>query len=104
MACGCVASGYGSAKWLAAPNERSGRAATSVHEGPAMTALFTAAREIQTFCRRQKWRFCIIGGIAVQRWGEPRTTRDVDFTLLTGYGREERFLDALLKEFRSEER
>src|SRR5439155_25650652 len=44
------------------------------------------------------WRFCFIGGIAIQRWSDPRFTQDIDLTLLTGFGDEERFVDALLKE------
>ena len=38
----------------------------------------------------------MIGGVAVQRWGEPRQTRDVDLTLFTGLGREEEFVDTSL--------
>ena len=30
-----------------------------------------------------------MGGVALQRWGEPRLTQDVDLTLLTGFGDEE---------------
>ena len=44
-------------------------------------------------------RFCFIGGLAVQRWGEPRETVDVDLTLLTGFGGEDRFVSALLTHF-----
>src|ERR1017187_4944246 len=40
--------------------------------------LFEAARQLEVFCDRQGWRSCFIGGIAVQRWGEPRVTLDVD--------------------------
>src|SRR5206468_1331772 len=58
-----------------------------------------AAGEVQTFCQQQKWRFCFIGGVAVQRWGEPRLTQDVDLTLLAGFGGEETFVDACLKAF-----
>lgn len=47
-----------------------------------MIDLFETARELQAFCDRNRWRSCFIGGIAVQRWGEPRVTRDVDLTLL----------------------
>ena len=36
----------------------------------------------------------------MQRWGEPRLTNDVDLTLLTGFGEEERHIGALLREFR----
>lgn len=61
-----------------------------------MTELFTLALEIQEACRRNGWPFCIIGGLAVQHWGEPRLTRDVDLTVLTGFGREEPVVDGLL--------
>ncbi len=66
-----------------------------------MNALFAAAIEIEAFCRRQAWRSAVIGGVAVQRWGEPRQTRDVDVTILTGLGGEERYVDALLAAFRA---
>jgi hypothetical protein len=58
-----------------------------------MKDLFIVAREVQTFLDARKWRSCVIGGIAVQRWGEPRLTRDVDVTLLTGIGGEVPFVD-----------
>ena len=60
-----------------------------------------AAGEVQSFCRQKGWRFCFIGGVAVQRWGEPRLTQDVDLTLLTGFGQEADFIEALLAEFRA---
>ena len=65
-----------------------------------MNPVYAAALELQAFCRGQGWRFCFIGGIAVQRWGEPRLTVDADLTLLTGFGGEERYVDALLGTFR----
>jgi hypothetical protein len=58
-----------------------------------------AAAEIQAFCESEGWRFCIIGGLALQRWGEPRETADVDLTLLTGFGGEEGFVRKLLNRF-----
>jgi hypothetical protein len=61
-----------------------------------MTPLLEAALGLQTFFRRREWRSCIIGGIAVLRWGEPRFTRDVDVSLLTGFGREDDFIAPLL--------
>ncbi len=60
-----------------------------------MIDLFETARESQSFCDRQGWRSCFIGGIAVQRWGEPGVMR-VDLTLLAGFGDEAAFVDALL--------
>jgi hypothetical protein len=64
-----------------------------------LPGVLTAAGEVQRFCQAQGWRFCFIGGVALQRWGEPRLTQDVDLTLLTGFGSEEAFVDALLKRF-----
>jgi len=64
-----------------------------------LPGVLAAAVEVQHFCQRQHWRFCFIGGVAVQRWGEPRLTQDVDLTLLTGFGSEEKFVDPLLNEF-----
>jgi len=64
-----------------------------------MNGLFQVAAELQRFCDAQGWRSCFIGGIAVQRWGEPRVTRDVDLTLLAGFGTESAYIDALLAHF-----
>src|SRR2546423_10206108 len=60
--------------------------------------LLIAAAQIQAALHARNWKFCFIGGVAVQRWGNPRFTQDVDLTLLTGFGDEEKFVDALLKE------
>lgn len=60
--------------------------------------LLRAAGALETVLKRNGWRFCFIGGVAVQRWGLPRFTQDLDLTLLTGFGDEEKFIDALLKE------
>ena len=64
-----------------------------------MRNLFLLADEIQSFCRERGWRFCFIGGIALQRWGEPRLTADVDLTILTGYGREAEYIAELCRAF-----
>lgn len=66
-----------------------------------MTRLIQVAAELQVFLDAKSWPNCIIGGIAVQRWGEPRLTEDVDVTLLTGYGGEEPYIDALLERYRA---
>ena len=58
-----------------------------------MRDLFHLAADLQVFFIRHHWEFCFIGGIALQRWGEPRLTRDVDVSLLTGFGKEEPFVD-----------
>lgn len=64
-----------------------------------MRDLFLLAGEIQSFCRARHWKFCFIGGIAVQRWGEPRLTGDVDLTVLTGFGGEAGCIEAFLGAF-----
>jgi hypothetical protein len=58
--------------------------------------LFQVALDLQKFFVQQRWRFCFIGGLALQRWGEPRVTQDVDCTLLTGFGDEEAYIRTLL--------
>jgi len=64
-----------------------------------VNALYQAAKEISAFLDTRQWRFCIIGGLAVIRWGEPRLTVDVDLTLLTGFGGEDRYAKELLEGF-----
>ena len=66
-----------------------------------MNALFAAAAEIQHFLQRAGKRYCFIGGIALQRWGEPRFTRDVNVTLLCPYGAEQQAVKPLLAAFAS---
>lgn len=65
-----------------------------------MKNLIYTASEIQLFFERQKWQFCIIGGLALQFWGEQRLTRDVDLTVLTGFGNEEFYIDKILSKFK----
>lgn len=64
-----------------------------------MNAIFAAALDLQRFCDQRGWQSCFIGGLAVQRWGEPRMTRDADLTLITDFGTEEDFIDPLLEAF-----
>lgn len=64
-----------------------------------MIEILAAAAQVQALCESQQWRFCFIGGLALQRWGEPRETIDVDLTLWTGFGGEEPFVRKLLEHF-----
>lgn len=66
-----------------------------------MNELLQVAAEIQSFCHKRKWKFCIIGGLALLRWGEPRVTQDVDVSLLTGFGEETTYIEALLNKFQA---
>src|SRR5262245_55357068 len=59
--------------------------------------LLQAAVEVGRLCERLGYRFCFIGGLAVQRWGNPRFTADFDLTVITGFGGEEAYVDALLE-------
>lgn len=46
-----------------------------------MTPQLEAAWEIHQFLSEHGLQYAIIGGIAVQKWGEPRFTRDVDLSV-----------------------
>ena len=61
-----------------------------------MIHLFREAAALQTALDSRGLRFCFIGGIAVQHWGEPRTTRDIDLSVFTGFGGEAAVVDELL--------
>ena len=64
-----------------------------------MNQLVAQAAELQRMVDERGWRSCVIGGLAVIRWGEPRLTRDVDVSLFTGFGSEESYVRTLLDLF-----
>lgn len=64
-----------------------------------MNPIFAAALEVQEFCRTRGLRFCFIGGLALQRWGLPRLTQDVDLTVISGFGKEAEYADQFLAAF-----
>ncbi|HEX2270731.1 MAG TPA: DUF6036 family nucleotidyltransferase [Pyrinomonadaceae bacterium] len=64
-----------------------------------MIDLVTEARKFQTYCEGLGWEFCFIGGLALQHWGEPRLTRDIDVAILAGFGFEHEFASAILKAY-----
>lgn len=66
-----------------------------------MIQLIETALEIQNFLEANSWKFCFIGGLALQRWGEERVTKDVDITLLTGFGKEKDFILKLIEKFQA---
>ena len=59
-----------------------------------MNEVIQAAAELQAVCQSNDWQFCFIGGLALQRWSEPR-----DLSLFAGFGDEQQFCDVLLKHF-----
>lgn len=64
-----------------------------------MIELFEAAKHVTDFFEKKKWDYAFIGGIAVLRWGDIRTTADVDVAILTRYEDEEHFVSEILKKF-----
>jgi hypothetical protein len=42
---------------------------------------FEAAWQLHRFLTERRIPYVIVGGIAVQRWGEPRLTIDVDLAI-----------------------
>jgi hypothetical protein len=63
-----------------------------------MRDLVRAAAQVQKFLDQNRWRYCFIGGIAVQKWGHVRITQ-IDLTILTGIGDEVPVIDRLLERF-----
>lgn len=66
-----------------------------------MRDLVRAAAQVQKFLDQQRWKYCFIGGLAVQKWGQVRATLDIDLTIFTGIGDELPVIDRLLKRFAS---
>jgi len=61
--------------------------------------LLQAAIEVARFLEERGMRYFVIGGLALQHWGEPRLTRDVDITVLAQPGDLEPFVDVVLNMF-----
>lgn len=62
-----------------------------------MKSLFHVAAGLDEALAALGWQYCFIGGIALQRWGQPRLTNDIDVTIFTSAGEETRYIDELLK-------
>ncbi len=62
--------------------------------GPVLDAALAA----QAACEKLGLSFCVIGGVALQRWGEPRFTADADISVLVEPGKELLVAEALLSE------
>lgn len=61
--------------------------------------LLRAAAEVARFLEGRGVPYFVIGGLALQHWGEPRMTRDVDITVLVASEELESFVDAVLSRF-----
>lgn len=64
-----------------------------------MNRQFETAWQLHAFLSARAIPYAIIGGIAVQRWGQPRLTRDVDLTVLLPPGGEEAALNEIAAAF-----
>lgn len=64
-----------------------------------MNRQFETAWHLHRFLTERGIPYAIIGGLAVQRWGQPRLTRDVDLTVLLPPGREEGALREMVEVF-----
>lgn len=63
--------------------------------------LLVAAVEALAVLSRDGRRACLIGGMVVPRWGEPRATTDVDLSVLAPYGEELPVIESLCASFQS---
>jgi hypothetical protein len=61
-----------------------------------MRTLFEEAAKLQSVLDDEGWEFFFVGGIAVQIWGEPRLTTDIDLTIFTGLVNEDERIARLL--------
>lgn len=65
-----------------------------------MTELLEAAQIAQAVLDDLGLPNCLIGGIAVLRWGEPRLTVDADLSVFVGFGGEAKVAEAILSRLR----
>lgn len=65
-----------------------------------MTLLIEEASRFQEFVIENGWDFYFIGGIAVQIWGEPRLTRDINLSIFTNFDNEPLFVETILKHYK----
>ncbi len=63
--------------------------------------LLQALGEVVAFLEEERVPYVLIGGLAVQHWGEPRTTRDIGITVLMDEANLDRFLERALTRFRA---
>ncbi len=66
-----------------------------------MIDLFDAAWEVHTFLTTHQVPYVFIGGLAVQYWGEPRFTHDVDATVAVPVEKADNFVHLVTSHFAS---
>lgn len=65
-----------------------------------ITTLQEAAIDVCSFLEQAQIPYVLIGGFAVQHWGEPRTTRDIDIEILVGEEHKEAAFHKILERYR----
>lgn len=65
-----------------------------------MSPLYEAAWELHSYLKRKKIPYVIIGGVAIQKWGEPRLTHDVDLTVSIPVEDTVKFVDLIAQNFK----
>lgn len=66
-----------------------------------MLDLIREAADLQSYFEAEGKDFFFVGGLALQIWGEPRLTTDIDCTLFTDLIDEDRQISEILKRFKS---
>jgi hypothetical protein len=66
-----------------------------------MHPVLVAALELQAVLEETGHPFCFIGGLALQRWGEPRMTEDADATVISAFDFDEELIQLLFSRFKS---
>lgn len=64
-----------------------------------MIDLIAEAAALQEFLEETGWDFYFIGGLAVQVWGQPRLTQDIDLTVFTNLKDEPEYIARLLDRY-----
>lgn len=64
-------------------------------------SLWQTAVGLQEYLYTAGHSFCFIGGLVVQRWGQPRVTGDVDATILCTFGDEKELAQEILQRYQS---
>ncbi len=65
-----------------------------------MIDLIREASVLQDFLESKGWDFFFIGGVAVQIWGQPRLTQDIDLTVFTNLRNEPELVAEFLKRYK----
>ena len=66
-----------------------------------MHQVFVAALELQAAIKETGRPFCFIGGVVLQRWGNPRMTQDADATVMSAFVHDEKLIRIFFSRFAS---